>query len=311
MDLWFLGTGAGRPTKERNVTSIALKLPEPSGELWLFDAGEGTQHRLLHTPLKLSKLTTVFITHLHGDHTFGLPGLLSSRSYFETEEPLRLFGPPGIREMIASALELSGSRLEYELIMEEIAEGIVYKNDHFTVEAAKLDHRIDSYGYRITEHERPGKLDSAKLRELGVPNGPLYGQLKGGRDVTLEDGRRICAADVVGPPIKGRILTILGDTRPCANAVELAEDADVLVHEATFAAGQEEKAFDYGHSTTVQAAEAANRARAKKLIMTHFSSRFRLEDMPELEREAQGVFPESTAAYDLYQYSVPQPARAD
>lgn len=310
MDLWFLGTGAGRPTKERNVTSIALKLPEPSGALWLFDAGEGTQHRLLQTPLKLSKLSTIFITHLHGDHTFGLPGLLSSRSY-ETDEPLRLIGPAGLRELVMSALQLSGSRLEYELVIQELTEGIVYEDEQMKVEAAKLDHRIESFGYRITERERPGKLNSALLRELGVPSGPLFGELKGGSDVTLEDGRMIRASDVVGPPVPGRIVTILGDTRPCANTAVLAKDADVLVHEATFRSGQEEKAWDYGHSTTLQAAEAAKNAGAKKLVMTHFSSRFRMEDMAELEQEAAQVFPAAAAAYDLYNISIPQSQRTE
>jgi ribonuclease Z len=139
----------------------------------------------------------------------------------------------------------------------------------------------------------------------------LYGVLKGGGDVTLDDGRVIRASDVVGPPVKGRVVTILGDTRPCGNTLKLAAGADVLVHEATFAAGQEEKAFDYGHSTTLQAAAEAKKAGVGRLVMTHFSSRFRLEDLPELEREAQSVFPESVAAYDLYQLSVPQPARSE
>lgn len=299
MELRFLGTGAGRPAKERNVSSVALTLPSDCRGFWLVDAGEGTQHQLLQTPLKLNKLEAVFITHLHGDHVYGLPGMLSSRSYHEGAGPLRLFGPEGVRELVHDMFRHTSSALDYELIVEEIAEGVIYRDECMTVEAAPLKHRVPSWGYRFTEKDKPGPLLTGKLKSLGIPPGPLYGRLKQGGSVTLDDGRVVTGDEVVGPSVKGRVVTVLGDTTPCANAVALAREADVLVHEATFREGMEEKALAYGHSTTVQAAETARVAGARQLLMTHFSSRYTLADMPALELEARRVFPNAFAAADF------------
>ncbi|AJY77067.1 ribonuclease Z [Paenibacillus beijingensis] len=304
MEIRFLGTGAGRPAKERNVSSIALMLPQECGGFWLIDAGEGTQHQLLQTPLKLNKLEAVFITHLHGDHVYGLPGLLSSRSYHEGSGPLRLFGPEGVKELVHDMFRHTSSALDYELIVEELAEGVIYKDECMTVEAAPLKHRVPSWGYRFTEKNKPGPLLTGKLKALGVPPGPLYGRLKAGGTVTLDDGTLVKGEDVVGPAVKGRIITVLGDTIPCDCAVVLAKDADVLVHEATFREGMEEKAHKYGHSTTVQAAVTAREAGAGQLLMTHFSSRYSHADLPSLELEARRVFPNSFAAADFKVFKV-------
>lgn len=302
MELTFLGTGAGRPSRQRNVTSAALRLPSHS--VWLFDAGEGTQHRLLDTPIKLNRIDRIFITHLHGDHTFGLAGLLSTRAYDGGVDPVTIYGPPGLRQMIECLFEWSSTRITYEIRYVEVEEGIVYDDGQFSVEAAALEHRIPCFGYRIVERDRSGRLDAARLKEAGVPAGPLYGKLKAGEDIVLADGRTVCSADVTGPCIPGRIVTILGDTKPCGGALKLAQGADLLVHEATFEAGMEEKAAAYGHSTTVQAAETARQAGARKLVMTHFSSRYELEDAARLEEEAQALFPASFAAYDGAHFAV-------
>jgi ribonuclease Z len=304
LQLIFLGTGAGRPTKARNVTSIALSLPEPQNGFWLFDTGEGTQHRLLGSKLKLNKLERIFITHLHGDHLYGLPGLLSSRSYYDGASTLQLFGPPGLRAFIDCVFQQSGTHLGYELEVVEIEAGQIIADSRFTVEAAELEHRICCFGYRIIERPQPGQLDLALLSRLGVPPGPLYGKLKKGEDVTLTSGQIIRSFEVVGPPTKGRIITILGDTCPCDNAVALAKDADLLVHEATFAAGMEEKAAAYGHSTVLQAAQIAARADAKRLVVTHFSSRFDDIAVEQLVADAQTVFPNTEAAYDYFETKI-------
>lgn len=299
MDICFLGTSAGRPTLARNVTSIALLLPDPGRGFWLFDAGEGTQHRLLQAKLKLNKLERIFITHMHGDHLYGLPGLLSSRTFFDGAGRLELCGPPGLRDYVEAAMTHSGLHLNYELTISEAAEGPVVENDpDYTVEAAELRHRIRCFGYRVAERPKPGKLDLAALARLGVPPGPAYGKLKRGEDLELPDGRKVRAADVIGPPAHGRIVTILGDTSPCDAAIRLARDADLLVHEATFAPGLEEKAIAYGHSTMTQAAEAAARACARRLAVTHFSARYSEEEVERLVDEARGTFPEMIAARD-------------
>jgi ribonuclease Z len=306
MELTFLGTGAGRPSRHRNVTSIALTLPQPRCSVWLFDCGEATQHQLMRTPLKMSKVDAVFITHLHGDHINGLPGFLSTRSYHPGAGKLRLFGPEGIREYVQAVFRLTASHVDYELEIAELKPGLVYEDDLFRVETDLLDHRVTSWGYRIIEKDRAGALDSDKARSLGVPFGPQLGLLKQGNDVTLDDGRVIRSSDVLGPALKGRIITVLGDTTPCPAIARLAKDADLLVHEATFEGSMDEKAKAYGHSTTLQAASAAAAAGVRRLVMTHFSSRYREEDMASLEAEARSVFPESYAGADLLTIAIPR-----
>lgn len=307
MDLYFLGTGAGMPSKDRNVTAIALRLLEERGTFWLFDCGEGTQHQVLRSPLKLSKLEFIFITHLHGDHIYGLPGLLTSRSYQGGDTPLTLFGPPGIKEFVDTALGLSQAHLTYELKVQEIGEGVVYADDQFEVSAAKVEHRIASYGYRVRESDRPGRLDEAKLRALGVPAGPLYGKLKRGEDVALEDGRTLRGADCVGAPILGRTVVVMGDTRRCASVVELSRGADVLVHEATFAGELAQMAQQYYHTTSVGAAEVAVEAGVKTLILTHISSRYASDDGQDLLEQARKTFPNTEIASDFACFPVPTP----
>ncbi|BBH19890.1 ribonuclease Z [Paenibacillus baekrokdamisoli] len=304
MKLTFLGTSAGRPTKARNVTSIALSLPEPQHCFWLFDTGEGTQHRLLGSKLKLNKLERIFITHLHGDHLYGLPGLLTSRSYFEGAVPLQIYGPPGLQAFIDCVFHQSGVHLGYELSITEIVSGQIVTDDFFTVEAAELEHRMQCFGYRVTEHSQPGKLNLPLLKTLGVPSGPMYGKLKQGEDVTLPSGEMIRSSDVVGPPVAGRIITILGDTRPCENAITLSKDADLIVHEGTFAGGMEEKAAAYGHSTVLQAAETAAKANVKQLVMTHFSSRFDDAAIELLVQDAKEIFANVSAAHDYLEINV-------
>ncbi|MCM3724498.1 ribonuclease Z [Neobacillus cucumis] len=305
MDLFFLGTGAGMPAKLRNVTSIALKLLEERGAVWLFDVGEATQHQILHTAIKPRRIEKIFITHLHGDHIYGLPGLLSSRSFQGGETEVTVYGPKGIKEYIQVSLSLSQTYLKYPLSVIEISEGIIFEDEQFTVEARRLDHGIPSYGYRIVERDRPGTLLADKLKAAGVQPGPIFRKIKNGESVTLEDGRVIEPDKFLGPSQKGRIVTILGDTRYCENSRWLAQDADFLVHEATFAKGEEQLAFDYFHSTTRQAAEIANQADCKRLCLTHISSRYDRQAWLELVDEAREVFPETDIAEDFKEFNIP------
>jgi ribonuclease Z len=305
MDIFFLGTGAGMPAKLRNVTSIALKLLEERGAVWLFDAGEATQHQILHTSIKPRRIEKIFITHLHGDHIYGLPGLLSSRSFQGGESEITVYGPKGIKEYIHVSLSLSQTYLKYPLTVIEIDEGVIFEDEQFTVEARLLEHGIPSYGYRIVEKDRPGTLLADKLVEAGVQPGPIFKKIKNGETVMLEDGRVIEPIEFLGPDQKGRILTILGDTRSCENAILLAENADLLIHEATFSKGEEKLALDYFHSTTHQAADIAQQAGCRQLCLTHISSRYDRNAWRELVEEAQEVFSNTVIAEDFKEINIP------
>lgn len=305
MDVFFLGTGAGVPAKLRNVTSIALKLLEERGAVWLFDCGEATQHQILHTSIKPRRIEKIFITHLHGDHIYGLPGLLSSRSFQGGESLVTVYGPAGIKEYIEVSLKISKSYLKYPIEIIEIEEGVIFEDEQFAVESKLLEHGIPSYGYRIMEKDRPGTLLADKLAAAGVKPGPDYRKIKNGEEVILEDGTVINPEEFVGPPQKGRIVTILGDTRVCQNALLLAEKADLLIHEATFSADEEALAHEYYHSTTLQAGETALKAKAKKLSLTHISSRYDRNDWKQLEAEARKVFSNTFISEDFLEISVP------
>ncbi|MED4269423.1 ribonuclease Z [Geobacillus stearothermophilus] len=306
MELLFLGTGAGVPAKERNVSSVALQLLGERGATWLFDCGEATQHQILHTAIRPRRIEHIFITHLHGDHLFGLPGLLGSRSFQSGETPLTVFGPKGIRAFVETALAVSGTKLRYELNIVEIDEGVIFDDERFSVIAKRLDHGMLSYGFRVVEKDLPGPLLVDRLQALGVRPGPIYQQIKQGKTVMLDDGTVIDGREFVGPPQKGRIVAVLGDTRFCEAAIELARDADVVVHEATFAAAEQRLAHDYFHSTTTDAAEVARRAGAKRLILTHISSRYQGEAALQLVAEARSVFPNTDLAADFASFSIPR-----
>ncbi|MFD0699049.1 ribonuclease Z [Paenibacillus sp. GCM10027628] len=309
MELFFLGTGAGMPSKQRNVTSIALNLLDERGTYWLFDCGEGTQHQILHSPVKLGRTEKLFITHLHGDHLYGIPGLLTSRSYLGGDSPLTVYGPTGVKSFIDTALAVSGAHLSYTLHVIEIhEEGLLFEDETFRVETARLEHRVESFGFRIIEKDQAGKLMLDKLSELGIPAGPIYGKLKQGQTVQLEDGRVLQGADFVGAPIPGRKVVILGDTRYCSGALHLAQGADVLVHEATFAMDKQELAYAFDHATSVDAARTAEEAGADALIMTHISSRYQGEEINLLLQEAQSIHPNSHIAKDFWSFDIPRKA---
>ena len=305
MEIYFLGTNAGVPTLQRNVTSIALRLLEERRTFWMFDCGEGTQHQVLRSPLRLGKLEKLFITHLHGDHLFGLPGLLSSRGYQGGTAPLTVYGPPGLRAYLDISLSASQSRIPYKLEIVEHSGGLVFEDDSFKVEAGLLEHRIDSYGYRVTEKDSPGNLNTELLTSYGLKPGPLYGKLKKGEDITMENGIIVRAAEVVNAPKRGRIVTILGDTRPCPGVLPLAQDADLIIHEATFAHDLADMAYQYHHSTARQAAELAREAAGRELLLTHFSSRYSSpEELIPLLEEAQEIFPATLLAEEFCTFPV-------
>lgn len=306
MEILFLGTGAGVPAKSRNVTSIALKLLAERNSIWLFDCGEATQQQILHTTLKPRKIDKIFITHLHGDHIFGLPGLISSRSFQGGESPLTIYGPKGIKNFILTSLKVSGTHLRFQLKFNELEEsGLIFEDSQFKVSCLPLDHGIESFGYRIEETDHQGSLQVEKVKELGIPFGPLYGKLKNGETITLSDGRSFNGQDFIGETQKGRVVTILGDTKKTNNSVLLAKDADVLIHESTFEGSDQKMARDYNHSTNIDAARVAIEAKVKQLLLTHISARYLGKDVTALEKEAQQYFKKTKVVKDFEEFNIP------
>ncbi|WP_096200882.1 ribonuclease Z [Bacillus sp. FJAT-45350] len=302
MEIHFLGTGAGVPSTKRNVSSTVIRFLQQNGRIWMFDCGEATQQQILSSPIKLSKLDKIFITHLHGDHIFGLPGLLGSRSFQGGTTPLTIFGPKGIKEFIETTIRISNTHLMYELSIIEIDdnhEGEIFSDGELTVTVYSLDHVMPCLGYRIIEADKQGELNVEKLKKARVQPGPLYKQLKNREVITLEDGRIINGADFIGPSIPGRVVAIAGDTRKCDATMRLANNADVLIHEATFCVDEASLACQFGHATTKEAAEIAKKANVSTLILTHISSRYQNKEL-EMEKEAKSFFENTFIAEDFF-----------
>jgi ribonuclease Z len=262
----------------------------------------------MHTTIRPRKIKKIFITHLHGDHIFGLPGLISSRSFQGGDEPLsplEIYGPEGTEQFVRTALKISKTRLGYPLHFIEVKEGIVFKDDQFEVSCKKLDHGIDSYGFRMVEADHQGELQVDKLNDLGIKPGPIYGKIKRGEVVTLSDGTILDGKQFVGEPKKGRVVTILGDTRFTQHSIELAREADVLVHESTYKKDEMNMAKAHYHSTTQQAATVAKEANVGKLMLTHISARYLANDVLDLKAEAEEIFPHVRVAKDFYILPIP------
>ncbi len=308
MQITFLGTSSGVPTRSRNVSSVALRLPQRA-ELWLFDCGEGTQHQILRSELKISQLSRIFITHMHGDHIFGLMGLLATCGLAGNVKRIDIYGPSGLNEYIQAASRYSHTHFSYPIKVHAIRPGVIYEDEEFTISCGLLNHRITAFGYRVAEKDRSGRFDVEKAKALQIPPGRIYGQLKRGETVTLNDGRVIDGTQLCGPTEIGRKIAYCTDTVYCEGAVELAHDADVLIHEATFAHQDADMAFQRLHSTTTMAAQTALVAGARRLIMSHFSPRYapgNTLELKDLLQEARAIFPHTDMAYDFMVHEVPR-----
>ena len=300
------------PTRARNVSAVALRLAQ-RGEFWLFDCGEGTQHQLLRSDLNISQLTRVLVTHLHGDHVYGLMGLLATCGMSGHARGIEVYGPRGIEDYVREVSRVTQVNYSYPLGVHTVGEGKVFEDEEYVVTCAPLKHRVPALGYRVTEKDRPGHFEVERARAEGIPPGPLYGRLKRGERVTLDDGRTFDGADFCGPAQKGRTFVYCTDTTYCRASVELARDADLLVHEATFSSAEEELARRSMHSTAAMAARVAHEARARLLFLTHFSPRyFPGNDLEpaDLLREARAVFPNTELAHDFLAVEIPKPAEA-
>ncbi|MBI2135011.1 ribonuclease Z [Candidatus Woesearchaeota archaeon] len=291
MQIIFLGTSSMVPTKERNHSSI---LVSSGSENLLVDCGEGTQRQLKIAGIKLTKITKILISHWHGDHVLGLPGLIQSMSSSGYNRILNLYGPKGTKKLVEKMFEVFGFDKKFEIIVNEIKSGKFFENDEFVLETGQLEHNIETLGYRLVEKGKR-KINIAYVKKLGVPDGPLLGALQEGKSIAWK-GKKVDVKKATNLG-EGKSLAIITDTVPCKGAYKLAKDADLLISEATYASDLEEKGMEYGHMTAKQAAEIANRSNAKQLILTHFSARYK--NTSDLEDEARTYFDNVITAEDF------------
>ena len=304
LDVVFLGTSGATPTAQR---APAATLIRRGGDRLLIDCAEGTQRQLLRCDIGLLELREVFFTHYHADHYLGLPGMLKTYSLRGRELPLTIYGPPGLRSLLTALRRIFG-RLTYPLDTVELEAGSTLTRDGYELRTFEVNHGVSAVGYRLIEHERPGRFDVEAARALGVPDGPERGALQRGEPVTLADGTRVRPEQVVGPERPGRKVVLTGDTAPAASVVEAALGADLLVHEATFLADERDRARETLHSTAGEAALAAREAGVRMLALTHLSTRYFGHEVVE---EARELFEETVVPRDFDVVELPFPERGE
>lgn len=305
MKFTVLGSGAGLPSKVRNTQSFVIDCVLEYNEYILIDAGEALQHRILHTHIKPSKIKNIFITHLHGDHIFGLPGFLSSRAFQGGEGiPLTIYGPAGLAEWLEVTFRISQSAVNYPLKIVEVEPHMNIRLDGFNVNVIPLSHGIESFGYIFTEDDKIGELQTDKLSEIGLKPGPIYGEIKSSETFTLGD-TKYNTQDFIGDTIKGRKIVVHGDTRLITDETYLTsiKDADLIVHEATFLKGEIEKAHDYFHSEISQVLDVFSHINYKQLLFVHISSRYTDEDITEVKNDLEDRV---TIAHDYFELPIPR-----
>ncbi|MBN1482397.1 ribonuclease Z [candidate division KSB1 bacterium] len=300
----FLGTGAAAPSLTRGLPALAIRR---QGKIILCDCGEGTQLRLMQAGLSPSKIHTICLSHLHGDHIFGLPGFLTSQQLFGRHAPLTITGPPGLSAYIETIAQISKYTLDYPVKVVELSPDTTsnFRIDQFIVTAKNLRHSSTCLGYRFHEAEKPGKFDAIRADQLGIPPGPQRRHLQHGESIQIEN-RQIDPGDVVGPSIPGRVITYCTDTRPCAAAVELAQNCDVLIHDSTFSDLYADRAEPTWHSTSREAATLAQEAGVGTLALWHLSIRIQAEEETALLAQARQVFAHTILPNDLDELLVPR-----
>ncbi|MEM2105114.1 MAG: ribonuclease Z [Candidatus Bathyarchaeia archaeon] len=301
LNIIFLGTAGSIPTPKRSLPAILI---QRKGEQIMFDCGEGVQRQMVKAKISFHKKMKIFITHMHGDHVLGLPGLLQTMALLDREKKLEIYGPLGIKHFLEAIRETVQFVLTFPIEIHEIHyEGTVCEEGEYVVQAVWANHAIPSLAYALTEKPRPGKFYPEKAKALGIPEGPLWSKLQHGQSVRLPDGRTIKPEDVAGPPRPGRKIVYTGDTRPFKGFAKFAANADIIIHDATLDDELSERAKEDGHSTPEQAAKNAKKARAKQLILTHISARY--EDASVLLQQAQKIFKNTLVAEDFMKIEVP------
>ncbi len=299
----FLGTSASRPTVERNVTSIAIVR---EGETLMFDCGEGTQRQMMRYGTSFA-LADIFFTHMHADHMLGVIGLFRTLALQGRTDPMRLWGPQGCTDLLKQAIALGSEREKFPFEIHEVVVDTPIPRKGYSILPFAVEHNDRSaVGYALVEDIRLGRFNPDRARDLGIPEGPAWGKLHKGESVTLDDGRVVEAAELVGESRPGRKIVFTGDTRPAASTLRVAEGADLLVHEATFGDEEQPRAVETGHSTAREAAELAAAVGVKQLILTHLSARYSV-NTSELLQQAREAFPECIIARDGLEVEVPFP----
>jgi ribonuclease Z len=305
MEVVILGTSSAAPTLRRWLSGTVILR---DGEVLLFDCGEGTQFRFMKADLPRRKFRKVLITHLHGDHIFGLGGFISTMNLGQRDIPLDIYGPKGIRRFVDFMTTFPRpTKLGFELRVHEIPpdhRGLVCEEEEYVVSCAPLDHTIPALGYRFQEKDLPGRFDGAKADALGVPFGPERGRLQRGESITLAGGHVVRPEDLIGPPRPGKSVAYVTDTGYTASARDLARGVDLLIHEATFGDDFLDMAVLRKHSTIRHAATIAREANVRKFVATHFSTRYDGALMAQLEAEGRDVFPDLIMAHDLIRIEV-------
>jgi ribonuclease Z len=307
LSLRFLGTSASRPTVERNVSSLAIIR---EGETLMFDCGEGTQRQMMRYGISFA-LSDIFFTHMHADHMLGLTGLLRTLALQGRTEAMNLYGPVGSEKLLWRAINLGSEKQHFEIKVFELTPDTPLKRHGYSIVPFAVEHGDRSaIGYLLAEETRLGRFNPEKAREMGIPEGPLWGKIHKGEEVQLPDGRTIKPSELVGPSRAGRKIVLTGDSRPSEATVTAASGADVLIHEATFSDEEAPRALETGHSTAREAAQVAAKANAKKLILTHVSARYS-RDTSDLEQQAREVFPSTVIARDGMEIEIPFDATHD
>ena len=298
LSLFFAGTAGSIPTARRGLPALLVRR---GGDRILVDCGEGTQRQLVSS-IGLTELTEVFLTHLHADHWLGLPGLLKTFDLRGRERPLRIHGPRGLRELLVLSLRTAG-RVSFELEVVELETGDVLERDGYKIAPVPVAHRVPAFGYALFEDQRPGAFDPKAAVRGGLTPGPEFGRVQRGETV-----KGVSPADVLGPARRGRKIVISGDTSPCETLRIAAHGADVLVHEATFAEEERQRAAETGHSTAAQAASVAREAQVVMLALSHFSMRY---PVTLLRDEARARFQNTVVPRDFDAIEVPFPERGE
>jgi ribonuclease Z len=297
MEITFLGTSSALPTKNRSHPAIALKA---FGEIILLDCGEGTQRQMSLAGLSPMKINHIFITHLHGDHFLGLPGLIQSMAFRGRTEPLHIYGPRPIGQLMEYIIDLGYYSINFIVNTYEVEYGLILEEEEYNVYTSPAEHNVPNLAYKI-EEKRPPKFLKNKALELGVKPGPDFGKLQSGTSVKVGD-KIINPEQVLGAERKGRQIVYSGDTQPCKSMIEFSRGADVLIHESTFKESLKERAAETCHSTAADAARIAKEAQVENLILTHISTRY--QDTGELEKEALNIFKNLTIARDFLSFEV-------